>query len=352
MSDLSQVSVLAEVNDAPESIEVPRDMSVGQRLSLSRQEKSWSVQYVADQLKLSQGQILALESNKFESLPKLVIVRGFVRAYAKLLKIDADSLIALLPKESTATHLETSLRPALSTPFVDSRLSLLGHHDTNRRYIIGAVILVLLVVAFLVVQRTEFGRNFITMFQSSTKVQSTSGDLNKTSEVSSELAVANDALANTPKLGSPAASMPALQGADPVAATQSSAIAHEPISNQSEPSTTPLSAAPVEQLPTAAEVTSASKPASNTASGVVTPSLDTDVLVFKFSQNSWIQVKNESGAVLTAHLAKAGTEESFSVKQSLLVRIGNVAGVEAKLRGQPLVLTSERGSNVANLVVK
>jgi cytoskeleton protein RodZ len=82
MSDLSQVSALVESKDASESIEVLQDMSVGQRLSISRQEKAWSVQYVADQLKLSQGQILALESNKFDALPKLVIVRGFVRAYA------------------------------------------------------------------------------------------------------------------------------------------------------------------------------------------------------------------------------------------------------------------------------
>ena len=53
--------------------------SAGSLLSRARHEKDWSVQQVADQLKLSLKQIVALESDQFEALPKMVIVRGFVR---------------------------------------------------------------------------------------------------------------------------------------------------------------------------------------------------------------------------------------------------------------------------------
>jgi cytoskeleton protein RodZ len=75
-------------------------------------------------------------------------------------------------------------------------------------------------------------------------------------------------------------------------------------------------------------------------------------LSLKFRQNSWIQVKAENGTILSSHLAKAGTEESFELKQALSVKIGNAAGVDATLRGAAFPIIGERGSNVANLVVK
>jgi cytoskeleton protein RodZ len=357
MNDLSQASTLAEGNEAPELSKMLRDFSVGERLSSSRQEKNWSVQYVAEQLKLSQGQIVALESNQFESLPKLVIVRGFVRAYAKLLKIDADSLIALLPKEVSPMQLETSLRPALSTPFVDSRLSLLGHHDNNRRYIVGAIFLVLLVAIFLIVQRTEFGKNLINMFRSPVSEQS--GQDVTIKPVLPGLEVQNASATvdtNLPKLQNSTGSMPALVGADnaapPIANTESRNLAS--VALQENHST----AVPAEKVlaPVDAAVSSSGINAGSGSKLVASPvaglATDTEVLVFKFRENSWIQVKTEGGTVLSSHLARAGTEESFSVKQSLLVRIGNAAGVDATLRGQALTISSERGSNVANLVVK
>jgi cytoskeleton protein RodZ len=346
MNDLSQASTLVEEDDTPESINVISDMSVGGRLSAARQQRNWSIQHVAEQLKLSQGQILALESNQYEKLPKLVIVRGFVRAYAKLLKIDADSLITLLPREGELVQLEASLRPALSTPFVDSRLSLLGHHDNNRRYIIGAIFLVVLVVIFLVVQKTEFGRNLIGKFQMSSMGQSASDELVKPATTQQEILASNDASVNLSpaKVESSAVSMPTLQGSEvvPASGIQVEEKNVVPVAFQDKPEAVNLTSKvePVTDVPK-----------SNTAV-IPAATVGADVVVFKFRENSWIQVKTEGGAILIARLVKAGTEESFSVKQGLQVRIGNAAGVDALLRGQPLTISSERGSNVANFTVK
>lgn len=368
MNDLSQASTLLESNAATESVaesvDMMQNLSVGEKLSSTRQQKSWSVQYVAEQLKLSQGQILALEANQFESLPKLVIVRGFVRAYAKLLKIDADSLIALLPKDATPMQLETSLRPALSTPFVDSRLSLLGHHDNNRRYIIGAIFLVLLVVVFLLVQRTEFGKNLIAMFHTPAS-QSVTSDIALNhgvvdAEIASTTASVATTSANLPRSDSVA--MPSLPSVEGVAA--STANSDDKSMPSAELQENSIAATPTPAVKASASVAAVDAPqlnnqalaqaASKAVTAVVSPAAvaDGNVLVFKFRENSWIQVKTETGTVLSSHLAKAGTEESFSVKQALSVRIGNAAGVDATLRGQTLTISSERGSNVANLVVK
>lgn len=358
MNDLSRASTLLESNDAAESIDVMQNLSVGERLSSSREQKGWSVQYVAEQLKLSQGQILALESNQFELLPKLVIVRGFVRAYAKLLKIDADSLIALLPKDASPMQLETSLRPALSTPFVDSRLSLLGHHDNNRRYIVGAICLVLLVGIFLLVQRTEFGKNLIAKFHAPAAQSVTSEVALNQNVVNTEIAsaTASVAAANANLPRSDNVAMPSLPNAESVVAPTVNADDQRVVGGETQEN---LAATPIARTPAVAASSAdatqlanpnpaqaASKAALSAAAG------DNNVLVLKFRENSWIQVKTETGTVLSSHLAKAGTEESFSVKQALSVRIGNAAGVDASLRGQTLTISSERGSNVANLVVK
>ncbi|MFZ6800333.1 helix-turn-helix domain-containing protein [Undibacterium sp. Di24W] len=346
MNDLSQVSTLVEGDDAPESVNVISDMSVGGRLSAGRQQRNWSIQHVAEQLKLSQGQILALESNQFEKLPKLVIVRGFVRAYAKLLKIDADNLIALLPRDGELVQLETSLRPALSTPFVDSRLSLLGHHDNNRRYIIGAIFLIVLVVIFLVLQKTEFGKNLIVKFQTPSMTQSASDELVKPAAAPQEIPAYNDTGVNSSpaKVESAVTSMPTLQGSEAV-----------PVPGIQVEEKNVLPETSQDKLE-AVNLTSKVVPATEVpkANSVVTPAAtaSADVVVFKFRENSWIQVKTDTGAILVARLAKAGTEESFNIKQGLQVRIGNAAGVDALLRGQPLTISSERGSNVANFTVK
>ena len=337
MSDVMQTSTVDLTEDNQElnrANEVSGAMTLGGQLSTSRQNKKWTVQFVAEQLKLSQAQILALEANNFEALPKMVIVRGFVRAYAKLLRIDSDNLVAMLPQEATPVHLESSLRPALSTPFVESRLSLLGQHDNNRRYIFGAVFLVVVIAIFLVLQATEFGRNVRTFFDR---------DENK---------VAESAVLQTPQEGQvqnvpPPLSQPAISSS---VATASASVAEVEVSM---PATTDVGPTKNDDViePVKTTILNSTLGTESVTTQTSLPPL-AELFVLKFRQDSWIQVKTESGTILSSHLAKAGTEESFSVKQALYVKLGNAAGVDAVLRGAPMSITSERGNNVANLVVK
>ena len=66
----------------------PGRESVGTRLSAEREALGWSVEQVASQLNLAPRQIQALEQDNYAALPGIASVRGFIRAYAKLLKID------------------------------------------------------------------------------------------------------------------------------------------------------------------------------------------------------------------------------------------------------------------------
>lgn len=309
--------------------------SVGSMLAAARMEKEWTVQQVADQLKLSTKQIVALEEDKFDDLPKLVIVRGFVRTYAKLLKIDADTLVALLPKDVQNIHLQETLKPALSTPFMESRLSLMGRQDSNKKYLFGAALLALFAAGFFIVQKT----NFVVSVEKFFKVPTVS--------------------ATDVKLGSEL-SIPAV-------------TEQVPINNESRVPTLGDFVAPVVTLPDSekkpnqsaqvapqvALVVPSNEPKNSPGtSPLVTPAIalvgtvDKDMMKLKFRQDSWIQVRKENGVIVTSHLAKAGTEEVFSVKELLQVRIGNAAGVEGILRGAPLEILAEKGSNVVNLNVK
>lgn len=330
MSDVLETEVIDSIKPSIANDSPITSNSVGAQLAASRQSKNWTIPFVAEQLKLSQAQVTALESDNFAALPKMVIVRGFVRAYAKLLRIEADHLVAALPRDAESTQLETAMRPALSTPFVESRLSLHGNHDNNRRYMIGVVVLIVIIGVFLALQSTEFGRNIRNAFQQKESVAVTQPMNSSAVLDESVVAQPNQVLGTVPN--SVAAS---------VASVEVNAAVVSPVD----------AAAASVATAVVTETMDSSKPAASLAEPVVLPAAN-ELFVLKFRQDSWVQVKTETGTILSSHLAKAGTEEAFSVKQVLYVKLGNAAGVDALLRGSPMTVTSERGNNVANLVVK
>ncbi|MDD9821549.1 MAG: helix-turn-helix transcriptional regulator, partial [Gammaproteobacteria bacterium] len=67
--------------------------AAGQRLAAARIEWGASVGEVAAYLNLSDATIEALESGAHECLPGLTFVKGYLRAYAKLLRLDPDDII-------------------------------------------------------------------------------------------------------------------------------------------------------------------------------------------------------------------------------------------------------------------
>lgn len=71
--------------------------SPGARLAAARNAAGWTVEQVAAQLKITRHQVLAIEADDYNSLPAPAIIRGFVRTYAKLLRIDSAPLLELMP---------------------------------------------------------------------------------------------------------------------------------------------------------------------------------------------------------------------------------------------------------------
>lgn len=75
-------------------IEDPASPNAGQMLRIGRQTKGYSEQYVADELKLTVGDVRALEEEDRDRLPESVYVVGRMRAYARLLELDERQVVA------------------------------------------------------------------------------------------------------------------------------------------------------------------------------------------------------------------------------------------------------------------
>jgi cytoskeleton protein RodZ len=69
---------------------------VGAELARLREERGLALTDVAQQLKFAARQLEALEQERFAVLPGGTFVRGMVRAYARLLKVDAEPLLGRL----------------------------------------------------------------------------------------------------------------------------------------------------------------------------------------------------------------------------------------------------------------
>jgi cytoskeleton protein RodZ len=77
--------------------------TVAQQLHLAREGQNLTVNQVAEVTKIRSDHIRALEEGNFNVFSAPVYIRGFVRTYANLLKLDVSELMAALESELKKT---------------------------------------------------------------------------------------------------------------------------------------------------------------------------------------------------------------------------------------------------------
>jgi cytoskeleton protein RodZ len=82
-----------ETNEEVIETEELVETSPGELLANRREELGLGLQHVADQLHITMHYVRAIESNAYDKLPGDIFVRGYIRSYASLLKLDVDTLI-------------------------------------------------------------------------------------------------------------------------------------------------------------------------------------------------------------------------------------------------------------------
>src|SRR5207237_7381188 len=95
--------------------------AVGAQLRSAREALGLGVSEVAHQLKLAPRQVEAMEAGRFEALPGGTFVRGMLRNYARLLKLEPEPLLGQLAGRLEAPDASRlAARYSQPVPFSDS----------------------------------------------------------------------------------------------------------------------------------------------------------------------------------------------------------------------------------------
>jgi cytoskeleton protein RodZ len=314
-SDMEQNAAPEEERVEPVPKPAEPVISPGQELTRRREELNLTVEQVAGQLNLAPRQVEAIEADNFDALPGIAIARGFVRSYAKLVRLDAEPLLAAM---APAVAPMPQARPVKQTyvahkPLSGDRLTF-GQKDGRKSKAIW-IVLALAVVVAMVAAFQQMGAISMPSLTSSETPQGPA----------QEQAAGRDGEAVEVL---PAPDLPAEPAPEAPAPAEA-------------PATAPQSSVPPEVLPV--------KAASTTDATSTVAESGGNELVLKMREESWVELKRADGAIVAARLMEAGAVESFSLKEGVRLVVGNASGVDATLRGEPLDLQSKARANVARL---
>ncbi|MEW6369646.1 MAG: helix-turn-helix domain-containing protein [Pseudomonadota bacterium] len=315
----------------------------GAALASQREALGWSVEQVADQLKLAVRQVVAIEAGDYASLPSPAVTRGFVRAYAKILKLDAAPLVAMI-KMDEAAPVETgpAVRRERPTSFSHSRFPTHGKRSSLPLGWIAAAVVVVAAGA----AAWNFGL-----------IALPGGDAPAGTEPMTTVpadnagAAANDATLNpaVPLISVPA---PADPNAAPAPGGANGAAAPSGQGPAAAPGAAPATTAPATNAPAAATAPAANAPAAAVAATPAAPAAGANTLVLNVREDSWIEVRPQGGKALISRLVKAGSTETVEVPGAATLVVGNPKGVSATLRGAAVELPQLPGKTISRVTIK
>jgi cytoskeleton protein RodZ len=122
---------------------------VAEQLRQARQAQGLTVHQVADVTKIRTDHIEALEEGNYDVFSAQIYIRGFVRAYARMLKLNEAQIIAALDAELSHTKKFSAPPPLTDRPhtMVDTLTLLLSKINWKVGLIVVVVLMVLGTVA-------------------------------------------------------------------------------------------------------------------------------------------------------------------------------------------------------------
>ena len=285
--------------------------AAGARLSEARQAQGLATADVARRLKLSVGQVEALETGRYHNLPGPIFVRGFIRNYAKLVKLDPEELLQAVADSLPQAAARPEMPPSRDIPFPTA---------TVRRWPQFAAGAAVAIVGLLAVY--EFAVN----------------DAPQT--------VATSPAMDTPPAKAPPAKKSAAAQSPPATAARfstpgSPAEATAPIARHAPPVVLPAPATPA---PAAQEI--APQPQERLATG------EEREVRFVFDEESWVEVRDRNDTVIFYQLNASGTTRRVSGLPPLTIVVGNAHGVRITYAGQPIDLARYTKIDVARLTLE
>ncbi|MCL2344738.1 MAG: helix-turn-helix domain-containing protein [Desulfobulbus sp.] len=288
--------------------------SVGEQLAAGRLAQGLTVADVAQTLKLGARQVEALESGNWRALPGNTFIRGFVRNYARLLGLDAASLMAALD-----TVLEKPASVLTPPPSHRGAMPRMGGKESRRDRLVvmagGALVALAALLYFLAPSDLSGLRD------------------------SAQRLLNSLARHETPAAPPAEPAEPAFPpGATPQQiinpqATATEEAAAEPPATAMATANAPITAAP------------ASPKASPAAAGEGQLRLVVD-------KESWIEVRDRDNRLLLSQRLPAGGEQTLAGAPPLSLAVGYAPGVRLTWKGKAVDLTPYTKGDVARLVLE
>jgi cytoskeleton protein RodZ len=355
-----------ENNQAPaENIEAATPVRAGTALREARERLGFSVADAAAQTKLAPRQIEALEADDYQHLPEMAFVRGFVRSYAKVLQIDVQPLLAALPQAHVAAQVSLA---SVEVPFPDARSPQLQ----NLIWLGAALFLSVVVVAFAVWHYTS----------PTTPAESVQSQPVETAiPLPAQMQVIPASAVEEAEASSVASAVPAAQSAVPavqpaVPAAQAAPVAATPSVKQ------PLAVSAVKPVPVNAKplpvsAVAATKPAplaAKSASTSAVPAVKPVASVAKptapvatpaaaaqpgnlrltFGEESWTEVRDKNGNIVSSQLNPAGSELRLSGQGPFSLVVGRASSARLTYKGKTVDMkpNTNATSDVARLMLE
>jgi len=274
----------------------PAATPAGKRLAEARQAQNLSAADVARQLKLSVWQVEALEAGRYQQLPGPIFVRGFIRNYARLVKLDPEELLRAAGDSLPQSVPQRETPPSAGIPFPTARAPRWPKYAAAAVVIFGALAVY------------EFVLNEP---QSVTTVHTSAANVQP-----------------------PAA---------PVAARAA----------QTESAPAVASAPPVTPVVPAAQPAGEAR-AETVVARVEAPQVRAGErrMRFVFREESWVEVRDRQDRVIFSQLNPAGTAQEVAGLPPLSVVVGNSQGVAMTYDDRPVDLARHTKVDVARLTLE
>ncbi len=336
--------------DSPDAMQA---VSLGKMLCEARERTGLSVADVANQIKFAPRQIEALEADDFQHLPEMTFVRGFVRSYAKMLDMDAQPLLALLP--------QTNAPPMPLTP-ISVEVPFPGAYSPNWHNLIWLGVTLLLAVLVVVFAVWHF---------TTPVAQPEAAQV----ETPVSLPLKMEIIPASPVLETNVNMPPAVAEAQPEPVeAQSSVLAAKSLASKphdvliatggmpeilpqtrptkpaAQPGQTSTRIAPAASGKT--EVPAQTQPVKPVAQPDTLPK--TSALYFVFDKDSWVEVRDSEGKILSSRINQQGSELRLNGQEPFSLVISHAASVQLYHRGKQVDLApyTRVSSEVARLTLE
>ncbi len=273
----------------------------GRQLAAARESCGLSIAEVARQLKLSPLQVEAMEAGDYQRLPGPVFARGFIRNYARLVKLDPGALLASAEQRlHPAAQGQPEFPHSVDIPFPT------GREFKWRKYVIAVPVVLALLVPVAIF---EFYR------EDATEVTVRSGPVAlKPPQVVQREQV--EAASTVPQIAAVSNA-----GIRPALNLDATALSGKPAAERS--SLPAYAAAEVERKP------------------------DKHRVALVFDAQSWVEIHDRTGRRIFSQLNAAGTEQAVSGEPPLTLVVGNARGVRLTHNGQPVDLAPYTNTNIS-----